>query len=103
VLLGQRAQVALHPAAAATVEQLDHAPAVEVGNHRREFAAAAVMRLVERQPPHRPRPATRLELVLRAGAESARNLVAARLLVAGQLGVSATAARPLEQAPPSAA
>ena len=57
------------------------------------------MCLVERQPPHGPRLATRGELVLRARAEGARHLVARRALVAGDLGVRATAAHPLEQMP----
>jgi hypothetical protein len=61
-LLGQRAQVALHSAAAAApVEHLHHPLAVD-GRLRDELAAAAVLGLVERQPPRWPRRATRLKL-----------------------------------------
>jgi hypothetical protein len=66
----ERAQVALDAAAAAPVEHLHHAPAIQIGDHRREFAAAAVMGLVQREPPRGP--GRRLQLVA-AVAERARS------------------------------
>jgi hypothetical protein len=48
LVLGERAQVALDAAPAAPVEHLDHAPAIQIGDHRGKLAGAAVMGLVER-------------------------------------------------------
>jgi hypothetical protein len=102
VLFWQRAQVALDPAPAAAVEHLDHPLAVEVGDDRGKLAAAAVVGLIERQPPRRPRLAARGELVLRARSEGAGDLVARRALTARHLGMGGAAAHPLEQAPAEA-
>jgi hypothetical protein len=70
--------------------------------NRVQFAAAALVGLVERQPPRRPRLAARRELVLSARSEGTRDLVARRPLVAGDLGVRAAAAHPLEEMPAEA-
>jgi hypothetical protein len=61
-----------------------------------------VVGFVERQPPRRPRFAAGRELVLRARSEGTRDLVARRPLVAGDLGVRAAAAQPLEEMPAEA-
>jgi hypothetical protein len=82
------------------VEQLDDPPAVEVGDDRGQLAAAAVVGLIERQPPRRPRLAARRELVASARPKGAGDLVAARALTARHLRVGGTNAYPLEQAPP---
>jgi hypothetical protein len=61
-----------------------------------------VVRLVERQPPRRPRLAARGELVLRARSEGAGDVVARRALTARHLGVRGGAADPLEHVPTEA-
>jgi hypothetical protein len=100
VRLRERAQVALHAPAAATVEHLHHAPAVEIGHHRRELPAAAVMRLVERQPPRRaPRPRRQL---LGTVAKGTRDLVARGGFLARHLCVGGTPADAREQPPAKA-
>jgi hypothetical protein len=94
--------VPLHPPPRAAVEHLDDPPTVEVGDDRGQLAAAAVVGLVERQPPRRPRLAAGGELITSARSEGTGDLVARRALPARHLGVRRAAAHPLEHAPPEA-
>jgi hypothetical protein len=60
---GQRLKPALDGAPVAPVEHLDHAPSAQVGDHSGKLMAAAVMRLVQRQPPRPAVDIARLALV----------------------------------------
>ena len=53
VLLWERPQIPLHDPAAAAIEHLDHAPAIKIGDDGRELVTAAMVRLIQRQPPRR--------------------------------------------------
>ena len=54
MLLWERPQIPLHDPAAAAIEHLDHTPAIKIGDDSRELVTAAMVRLIERQPPRRP-------------------------------------------------
>jgi hypothetical protein len=83
---GQRRQPALHRAAVAPVEELNHAPAVQVRDHGGQLAAAAVMGLIERSSTRPVLAVARLALLGPVG-ERARHLVAAGVLLARDLCV----------------
>jgi hypothetical protein len=83
--------MALDAAAAAPVEHLDYASTMEIGDHGRKLAAGTMVRRVERQPLRRPGRASGPQLVV-AVAEGTRDLIAAGLLLARDLGVRGAAA-----------
>lgn len=87
---GQRGKPALDGAAVATIEHLDHAAAVQVGNHGGQLMAAAVMGLVQRQPARRAL-ALACRESLGAVGEGAGDLVAGGVLLAGDLSVRGAA------------
>ena len=71
-------------------------PAVQVGDDRSQLTAAAMMRLIERQPPRRAILAPRDELVA-GDRERAGDLVAGGVLLARDLGVRGAAPTTLGQ------
>jgi hypothetical protein len=95
---GQGTEVALNAAATASVEHLDHAPAIEIRDHGGQLATATVIRLIQRQPPRR-RHGTQPSAAI---AKRARDLIAAGLLLAGNLGMGAAAMHTFQQPPTEA-
>jgi hypothetical protein len=91
----ESSQPAFDDLALAAGEHLDHPPAIEIRDDRRELATAAVMRLIQRQPARRPVPAPSDELVT-GERERSVNLLAAGALITSHLGVRAAAAATLE-------
>jgi hypothetical protein len=101
VSLRERLQPALHGAAAAAVEDVDDAAAVQVRYDGRQLAPAPVRGLIERQPPRRSPLARRQQLVAAVG-EHPRHLIARGVLVARELGMRCALAATLEQPGPEA-
>jgi hypothetical protein len=97
----QRAEPALDGAPVAPVEHLDHAPAVQVRDDGGPLVAAAVVGLVERQPPRPPADVARLEPVGSVG-ERAYDVVAAGAFLARNLRVRGAVDDALGQPPTEA-
>jgi hypothetical protein len=87
---GQGGKPALDGAPIAAIEHLDHAAAVQIGDHGGQLIAAAVMGLVQRQPARPALAIPRLE-PLGALGEGAGDLVAGGVLLARDLGVRGAA------------